>query len=109
MPRYHDNRITCRQIVVILHIKTLAALTKNTLVLEFVKQEDPIIQHVLATPNFFDDSSIHETVMKNYVSYAQQHYTLDIVKKLCHQYFASVTELPSHPISRVLLVCKKNK
>ncbi len=75
-------------------IKTMAALTNKTLVLEFVGFDDEKIRQ---EPTFF----------KNLNKFSEQTYNLDLVLQIGKKYFNEVEILPSHPESRKLLILKK--
>lgn len=73
----------------------LTALTRNTLVLEFVSMEDKLIQE---DSNFFPNLS----------HWSQETYNIEIVKSTGSRFFNNCSQLPSTPAkSRTLLIFKR--
>lgn len=75
-------------------MKTLANLTNNVLVLEFIGLDDNLI---MSEPSFF----------KNLHKHSEETYNIDKFIEIGKKYFGSVEVLDSHPNTRKLIVFKK--
>jgi len=94
------NNLSLEQI-----LETLATLTKNTLVLEFVSDKDQNAS-ALSNPSFFADQDVYEKLVARYQSY-KKYYRLETVLETSKKYFSSSYTLKSHPETRTLIVFKK--
>lgn len=87
--------------------KILSAVTKNTLVLEYVDINDDRMVALLTDPSVLNDHILHRKVINMFETYGKDNYTFDNFLSLGKKYFDSVQILNSHPNTRKLLVFNK--
>jgi SAM-dependent methyltransferase len=85
----------------------LSAVTKNTLVLEYVAINDDRMIALLTDSSVLNDHILHRKVMNIFETYGKDNYTFDNFLALGEKYFSSVKIFNSHPNTRKLLVFDK--
>lgn len=89
--------------------ESLAAITENILIFEFVELDDEKVKWALTDPQVLNNPKLFKKAHETYKNYALKNYNYSTTIKSAQKYFTCIDELESHPRSRKLLVFKKNR